>query len=105
MTANKPQVNKSEKIRELLQEMGKDASPIEIVKKLKGEGIKVAPNLVSTIKGRLFSKAAERRPERQPKPRPSAEGNLAVDDVVAVSQLAKKIGTENLKRLAEALGT
>jgi hypothetical protein len=54
-------INKSQKIRDMFNELGLDTSPKEIVTRLAQRGIKVTGQNVSMIKMRMRKKAATNR--------------------------------------------
>jgi hypothetical protein len=98
----KQTVNKSQAIRDALAEAGPDPSPTAVAKSLQAKGIDVSPNMVSIIKGKMKT-----RKGAQGKTRVFARngaGSFGIDDVVALRELTKKLGKENLRRLVEALG-
>jgi hypothetical protein len=95
-------VNKSQAIRDALAQAGPDPSPTGVAKSLQARGIDVSPNMVSLIKGKMKAQKGA-----QGKTRVFARngaGSFGIDDVVALRELTKKIGKENVRRLVEALG-
>jgi hypothetical protein len=106
-------VNKSEAIREALREMGLDASPTEVAQRLGKQGIDVRANAVSMIKLRMRKQGDTRpqRPAARSTPNASASsraggngsGQVELGDVLAVNEIASKIGTANLKSLVASL--
>jgi hypothetical protein len=99
---SKMKTSKSEKIRQMLREMGMDASPTEISRKLAGEGVKVTPNLVSGIKISMkHKKRTNGRTGR--KSRSTVEGQPSIDDVYMVWGLAHRIGSAKLKRIVSRM--
>jgi hypothetical protein len=98
----KQTVNKSQAIRDALAQAGPDPSPTAIAKSLQAKGIDVSPNMVSLIKGKMKTqKSAQGRTRVFAR---NGAGNFGIDDVVALRELTKKLGKENLRRLVEALG-
>ena len=98
----KQTVNKSQAIRDALAQAGPDPSPTAIAKSLQAKGIDVSPNMVSMIKGKMKTQKSA-----QGKTRVFARngaGSFGIDDVVALRELTKKLGKENLRKLVEALG-
>ena len=98
----KQTVNKSQAIRDALAQAGPDPSPTAIAKSLQAKGIDVSPNMVSMIKGKMKT-----RKSAQGKTKVFARngaGSFGIDDVVALRELTKKLGKENLRKLVEALG-
>ena len=53
MPQAKATVNKSQKVREMLNQLGLHASPTEISRRLAQQGIKVRPHMVSTLKNKM----------------------------------------------------
>jgi hypothetical protein len=94
--------SKSEKIRQMLREMGMDASPTEISRKLTGRGVKVTPNLVSGIK--ISMKHKKRTNGRGGRRHRSAvEGQPSIDEVYMVWELAHRIGNAKLKQIVRKM--
>jgi hypothetical protein len=106
-------VNKSEAIREALREMGLDASPTEVAQRLGKQGIDVKANAVSMIKLRMRKqgdvgpqRSAARATSEAPAPSRGTRGGsgqVELGDVLAVNEMASKIGTANLKSLVASL--
>jgi hypothetical protein len=95
-------VNKSQAIRDALAQAGPDPSPTAVAKSLQAKGIDVSPNMVSMIKGKMKTqKGAQGRTRVFAR---NGAGSFGIDDVVALRELTKKLGKENLRRLVEALG-
>jgi hypothetical protein len=107
MPRRKGKPSKSDAIRKALPEMGGlSASPTDVAKKLKAQGIPVTPQNVSQVKLELRkrrAKAGPRAPRTTPQPAVSNGTQVNLDDVLAVRALVRRIGTENLKKLADAL--
>ena len=98
----KQTVNKSQAIRDALAQAGPDPSPTAIAKSLQAKGIDVSPNMVSMIKGKIKTqKTAQGRTKVFAR---NGAGSFGIDDVVALRELTKKLGKENLRKLVEALG-
>jgi hypothetical protein len=55
-------INKSEKIREVLEQMGHDARPRDVVATLKARRIKVTPAQVSNVRARMEAGGANAKP-------------------------------------------
>jgi hypothetical protein len=91
-------MSKSAMVRQMLEEMGMDASPTEISQKLTAKGHKVTPNMVSGIK--IAMKKKGRRGRRRiaahiAGPAPS------IDHVYQVWALANRIGNDTLKAIVK----
>jgi hypothetical protein len=98
----KQTVNKSQAIRDALAQAGPDPSPTAVARSLQANGIDVSPNMVSIIKGKMKTrKGAQGRTRVFAR---SGAGSFGIDDVVALRELTKKLGKENVRRLVEALG-
>jgi hypothetical protein len=54
-------INKSDKIREVLEEMGHDARPRDVVAALKSRRIKVSPAQVSNVRTRMAAAGSSGR--------------------------------------------
>ncbi len=95
-------VNKSEMVREMLREMGMDASPTEISHRLTAQGHRVSPNAVSGIK--IAMKKGMRRGRGRKAMRnamPTAEGHPSIEEVYKVWALANQIGGDKLKQIVK----
>jgi hypothetical protein len=95
----RPKVNKSEKVREMLASMP-NATAREIVDQLAKQGVKVTPQVVYTLKGRVAKQGNGRR--KVGRPAGAANGNN-MNDFFAVLDLARKIGVKNLREIATRL--
>src|ERR1700687_4709871 len=98
----KQTVNKSQAIRDALAQAGPDPSPTAVAKSLQANGIDVSPSMVSVIKGKMKTRKGP-----QGKTRVFARngaGSFGIDEVLAIRELTKKLGKENVRRLVEALG-
>ncbi len=58
--AKKPEVNKSQAIRDIFT-ANKKAKTSEVIEALKAKGITVTPNLVTTVKSKLIKRRKRRR--------------------------------------------
>src|SRR5580765_2129126 len=98
----KMKTNKSQMIRDMLTEMGVDASPTEISRKLTSQGVKVTPNMVSGIKISMRHKKPAngrgRRMHRQP-----TDSQPSIDEVYMVWSLAHKIGNAKVKQIVSKM--
>ncbi|MGE4102096.1 MAG: hypothetical protein AB7E74_09020 [Pirellulales bacterium] len=85
-------VNKSQKIRELLETMGgQDASPSAVVAALKGKGIKVSAAQVSNVKAYAKQGANGRKASRKAA---KSKGNLlSLADLQAAKRLVDQLGS------------
>jgi hypothetical protein len=95
-------INKSEMVREMLREMGMDASPTEVSQKLTSQGHRVSPNMVSGIK--IAMKKGMRRGRGRRGMRnvmASAEGHPSIEEVYKVWALAHQIGNDKLKQIVK----
>jgi hypothetical protein len=95
-------MNKSEMVREMLREMGMDASPTEISQRLTGQGHKISPNMVSGIK--VAMKKGMRRGRGRRAMRHvmlTAEGHPSIEEVYKVWALANQIGGHKLKQIVK----
>lgn len=91
-TMARKKINKSEKIRELLETMGgQAASPNAVVAALKAKGIKVTATHVSNVKSHLKRGTKGRKPGRKPAGQST--------DLVSLADL------QAAKRLIEVLGS
>jgi hypothetical protein len=97
----KQTVNKSQAIRDALAEAGPDPSPTAVAKSLQAKGIDVSPNMVSLIKGKMKTRKG---PQGKTRVFRNGAGSFGIDDIVALRELTKKLGKENVRRLVEALG-
>jgi hypothetical protein len=94
--------NKGQMIRDMLTEMGMDASPTEISRKLTSQGVKVTPNLVSGIK--ISMKHKKRTNGRSGRRHHSAErGRPSIEEVYMVWELAHRIGNAKLKQIVSKM--
>jgi hypothetical protein len=99
-------MSKSEMIREMLREMGMDASPTEISQKLTSQGHKVTPNLVSGIKIAMKKHRGRGRRGRG-MPAHGMRGHAmqmtdarpSIEEVYKVWALAHQIGNDKLKQI------
>jgi hypothetical protein len=89
-------MSKSEMVRQMLEQMGMNASPTEISRKLTAQGHKVTPNLVSGIK--LAMKKAGRK-GRGRRAGHTADARPSIEDVYQVWALANRIGNDTLKQI------
>jgi hypothetical protein len=93
-------MNKSQMVRDMLHEMGMDASPTEISQKLASKGIRVTPNMVSGIK--IATKKHGRKGRGRKAMRnmmATAEARPSIDEVYQVWALANRIGNDKLKQI------
>jgi hypothetical protein len=89
-------------VREMLREMGMDASPTEISQKLTSQGHRVTPNLVSGIK--IAMKKGMRRGRRRNGMRSTIHTTHArpsIEDIYKVWALAHQIGNDKLKQIVK----
>lgn len=105
MAKMKDDVNKSEEIRQLLRANPK--MPVkEIVSTMAGRGLKVTPNLVYFLKGKMKGRAARRQKARQMVATvASTTGNSdAVSTILKVKGWANEVGgMKKLRALVDAL--
>lgn len=101
-------VNKMEAMRQVLRELGFDAKPAAIGKVLlEKHGLDMSPNLISNYKNLIAKKQASQssviaRPAEPAAPPPSI-GDISIEDLRAVRELAKRIGPDKVRRVAEVL--
>jgi hypothetical protein len=97
-------ISKMEAVRRVLADLGSDAMPGEIQKHVKEKfGIAMEPNMVSNYKSAL--KAANKSAvHRTPKAAAKATGGITPTDVQAVKELVDKLGSDQVRQLAEVLG-
>ncbi len=103
--AQNGEVNKSAAIRDLYKQ-NPQATVAEIVSTLAGKGIKVAPNLVYLVKGKIKGEKTHRRTvHRNAAQVATASGNSdAVATILKVKALANEVGgLAVLKALVDAL--
>jgi len=96
-------MSKSAMVRNMLEEMGMDASPTEISQKLTAQGHKVTPNLVSGIK---ISMKKHRRRGRKAHGMPAHAMQMndvhpSIEEVYKVWALANQIGGHKLKQIVK----
>jgi hypothetical protein len=97
-------ISKMEAVRRTLNELGNEAKPVEIQRHVKEKfGIKMELNMVSNYKSSLKT-ASKSAIIRTPTPATKAAGGITPTDVQAVKELVEKIGTEQVRQLAEVLG-
>jgi hypothetical protein len=106
-------VNKMDLVRKALKRLGNDAKPKRIQGYLKKRyGLEMSNDMISTYKGNILKKAAgESRIIPQPEaaaPRPAKEpasngGDIRIEEVRAVKELADKIGAEKVRALVDVL--
>jgi hypothetical protein len=108
-------VNKMQRVREALAELGNDAQPKDIQDLLKRKfNLEMNTKFISTYKGSILREAAKKGgPVRQaaakaPAPKTSIKvagknGGISVEDIRAVKGLVDKIGAEAVKGLADVL--
>ena len=109
-------VNKMQRVREALAELGKDAQPKDIQSLLKRKfGLDMNTKFISTYKGSILREAAKKgMGARQPaatapalaKASPKVadrNGGISVEDIRAVKALVDKLGCVAVKELAEVL--
>jgi hypothetical protein len=95
-------MNKSQMVRDMLHEMGMDASPTEISERLTSQGHKISPNMVSGIKVAMKKHMRKRgrrsamRHEMQ-----TTEGHPSIEEVYKVWALANQIGGHKLKQIVK----
>jgi hypothetical protein len=101
-------ISKMEAVRRALAEQGYDAMPVAIQKHIKEKfGVQMDPNMISNYKSAI--KAASRSaiihaPKASTKVSTKAAGGLTPEDVRAVKELVGKIGSDQVRQLAEVLG-
>lgn len=94
----KTKVNKSAAIREYLSS-NPDAKPKEIVAALKKDRIRVSPQMVSTIKGKVGSPKKRGR-----KPTVAANGHVNMDQLLAAKVFVQRCGSiEEARNAVQAL--
>jgi hypothetical protein len=103
-------VNKSQLIRDMLDEMGMDASPTEVSQRLTAQGHDVSPNMGSGIKvsmkkhgrkGRRRNAMRNAMRNDMPNAMPTAEGHPSIEEVYKVWALANQIGGHKLKQIVK----
>jgi hypothetical protein len=108
--ANGEAISKMEAVRRVLKEFGKDTKPLEIQDHLKKQyRIKMDASVISTYKGTILK--ARKKPGRPKGSKPSTAaaaagtitGEITLDDIRAVKDLAEKIGAEKVQQLAGVL--
>jgi hypothetical protein len=94
-------MNKSEMVRQKLQEMGMDASPTEISRLLGAEGVKITPNAVSGIKIAMkkHMRKRGRRSAMQTEMPATTDNRPSIEEVYKVWALANQIGGNKLKQI------
>jgi hypothetical protein len=115
--AGRKGINKLQRVRDALTELGNDAQPKDIQGFLKRKfNLDMTTKFISTYKGTVLREAAKksgviRQPAVAPAPAPpkapsksgGTNGGISVEDIRAVKGLVEKIGAEALKELAEVL--
>jgi hypothetical protein len=95
-------MSKSAMVREMLQEMGMDASPTEISRHLAAKGTKVTPNMVSGIKIAMKRHMHKRgRRSAMAHAMPASDGRPSIEEVYKVWALANQIGNDKLKQIVK----
>ena len=85
-------------VRIALQEMGGDPKPLEMQTVIKGKyGVELPANIISNYKSQIKRKngGGVGRGRR---------GGLQVEDIEAIRSLVRRLGAEQVKRIAEAVG-
>jgi hypothetical protein len=112
--ANGKPISKMEAMRQIFDARGYDIKPLEIQSHLKKEfGINMTTTVISSYKTTITSKRKGKRgkkkmsaiaAESQAAPAPvSRAGGITVEDIRAVKELAKRIGADKVRQLAEVL--
>jgi hypothetical protein len=108
-------INKMQRVREALAELGNDAQPKDIQDLLKRKfNLEMNTKFISTYKGSILREAAEKgggarqQTAKAPAPKSSLKvagtsGGISVEDIRAVKGLVDKIGAEAVKGLADVL--
>lgn len=108
-------INKSAKIRQLLEERGMDSSPSEIAKELTAQGISVTPANVSQVKLQMKKRKGSGRGRRKSQAvapatfepattsRPT-NGGIGLEDIQTVKALLGRLGPDTLAQLVGLLG-
>jgi DNA adenine methylase len=96
-------VNKSQAIRDMLGKMP-DSGPTEVAEALKKDGIKVTPNFVSMIKGKMKGGSSPKKGKRAPRATQAANGNITLDAIKNARELVAQLGAEEAKKLVDAVG-
>ena len=103
-------MSKMEAVRQSLAQLGNDAKPLEIKGHIKKQfNITMEPTVISSYKTSIFSKAKKngRRNTHGSAPvklgRPSAADSIRIDDILAVKDLANRMGVERLQQLIKVI--
>jgi hypothetical protein len=103
---NSEPISKMEGVRRALVELGGEAKPLEIQEFLKTKfGIQMEPNMISNYKSSVKA-ASKSAIIRSPAARitTKAVGGITAEDVRAVNDLVGRIGSDQVRQLAEVLG-
>jgi hypothetical protein len=101
MPQAKATVNKSQKVREMLNQLGLHASPTEISRRLAQQGIKVRPHMVSTLKNKM--KKGRTGMGVAHKSNTSMHSKPSVEEIYAVWELGHKIGMNKLRMIVNQM--
>jgi hypothetical protein len=86
-------------VRAALQEMGGDPKPLDMQAHIKGKfGVELPANIISNYKSQIKRKNGGGGPGR------GRRGGLQVEDIEAIRKLVKRLGTEQVKRIADVVG-
>jgi len=94
--------HKSQMVREAFEAMGHDASPKEVMKSLKDNGMTVTYGLVTSIKNKLNKGPSKGRAARKAQP-VNGSGVYTLLDIEAIRTLSSRLGAENVKKLVDAV--
>jgi hypothetical protein len=110
-------ISKMEAVRRVLATSGNDTKPIEIQGLLKKNfNIKMDPTVISTYKSSILRQGPAKKKMGRPKgskngqtavahytARATGSVNISIEDILAVKELAGRLGAERLRQLAEVL--
>lgn len=102
-------LSKMEAVRRILASSGKDTMPLEIQGLLKKQfNIKMDPTVISNYKSSILRQGSKKKMGR-PKGQTAVHStrangaSISIEDILAVKELAEKLGADKLRQLAEVL--
>jgi hypothetical protein len=86
-------------VRVALQEMGGDPKPLEMQTVIKNKfGVELPANIISNYKSQIKRKNGGGGPGR------GRRGGLQVEDIEIIRGLVRRLGADQVKRIAEVVG-
>lgn len=100
--ANDKGISKMEAVRRALNRLGADAKPLVMKPYIEKEfGIVMDANMISSYKSAISRKGASQSRLNRRGGRGTVGGELSVEDIQAVKDLAERIGADKVRELAE----